>query len=101
MPSSWTAVVRGALMKGLASACPTSAKVKINARSARKHYGFEIENEFIESEHDDARKYWDPHAGFYRIPEMEWFIEKVQYPPVEQHNTFKVQADLIGNRVVQ
>ena len=85
MPNSWTAVVRGALMKGLASASPASAKVKICARSARKHYGFEIEKEFIDFEYDDARKYWDPHAGFYRVGEMEWFIQKVQYPPVKQH----------------
>ena len=90
MPSSWTAVVRGALMKGLASACPKSAKVKINARSARKHYGFEIAKEFIEFKHDDTRKYWDPHAGFFRIREMEWFIEKVQYPLVKQYNAFKL-----------
>ena len=81
MPNSWTAVVRGALMKGLASASPATAKVKINARSARKHYGFEVQKQFHNSEHDDARKYWDSHAGFYGIREMEWFIQKVQYPP--------------------
>ena len=77
MLNSWTAVVRGALMKGLASASPASAKVKIGARSARKHYGFEIEEKFIDSKHNDARKHWDPHAGFYRILGMEWFIQKV------------------------
>ena len=71
MPTSWTAVVRGALMKGLASASPASAKVKISARSARKHYSFEIETEFVDSEDDGARKNWDPHAGFYRIPDTE------------------------------
>lgn len=100
MPSSWTAVVRGALMKALASASPASAKVKISARSARKHYGFEIEKEFIDLEHDDARKYWDPHAGVYRILEVEWFNQKVQYPPVKQYIAFKAEADLIENRVV-
>ena len=100
MPNSWTAVVRGALMKGLASASPGSAKVKISARSARKHYGFEIAKEFIDFEYDDARKYWDPHAGFYRIYEIEWFILKVQYPTVKQHNAFKFEADFTGNRVV-
>ena len=99
MLSSWTAVVRGALIKGLASACPGSAKVKISARSARKHFGFEIAKEFIDSEYDDARKYWDPHAGLYRIREIEWFIKKVQYPPVKQYKAFKFEADFTGNRV--
>ena len=98
MPNSWTAVVRGALMKGLASASPASATVKVSARSARKHYGFEIEKEFVDIEHDDARKYWDAHAGFYRILEMEWFIQKVQYPFPKQLNASKVGADFIENR---
>lgn len=87
-------------MKGLASASPASATVKVSARSARKHYGFEIENEFIDSRHDDARKYWDSHAGFYRILEMEWFIQKVPYPLLKQLNAFKVEANFTGNRVV-
>ena len=87
-------------MKSLALACPASATIKVSARSARKHYGFEIEKEFVDIEHDDARKYWDAHAGFYRISEMEWFIQKVQYPLLKQLNAFKVGADYIGNRVL-
>ena len=38
-PNGWTAVVRGALMKGLASASPSFSTVSISERSARKHYG--------------------------------------------------------------
>ena len=87
-------------MKGLASASPASATVKVSARSARKHYGFEIEKEFVDIEHDDAHKYWDAHAGVHRISEMEWFIQKVQSSLLKQLNTFKVGADFIGNRVL-
>ncbi|KAL8943815.1 MAG: hypothetical protein Q9216_000808 [Gyalolechia sp. 2 TL-2023] len=44
-PSGWTAVVRGALMKGLASTNSNFTAVKISGRSARKHYGGEIVEE--------------------------------------------------------
>ena len=87
-------------MKGLASAAPACATIKVSARSARKHYGFEIENEFIGSKHDDTRKYWDAHTGTYRIQEMQWFIQKVQYPLLKQLIAFTVGADYIGNRVL-
>ena len=52
MSTSWTVVIRGALMKGLASTSPASAKVKVSARSARKHYSFAIETESIKSKGD-------------------------------------------------
>ena len=87
-------------MKGLSSAAPASATVKVGARSARKHYGFEIESEFINSKHDDTRKYWDAHTGSYKIQEMQWFIQKVQYPLLKLLIAFKVGADYIGNRVL-
>ena len=70
MSTSWTVVVRGALMKGLVSTFLASIKVKISAMSTWKHYSFAIETEFVESEDDDAHKYWDPHARFYRIPDI-------------------------------
>ncbi len=74
---SWTAVVRGALMKGLASTSPTFATVKISGRSARKHYGINCGIQYHAQEHGDARKIWDACSGFYRIYKMQWFIEKV------------------------
>ena len=49
---SWTAVVRGALMKGLNSTLPDHASVKITGRSARKHYGIYAERPFRKGVHD-------------------------------------------------
>lgn len=83
MSSSWTAVVRGALMKGLASTSPAFATVTISGRSARKHYGINCGTQYLEIEHGNARKIWDACSGFYRTYMMEWFIEKV--PPRNSH----------------
>ena len=47
MSTSWTVVVRGALMKGLVSTFLASIKVKISAMSTWKHYSFAIETEFV------------------------------------------------------
>ena len=51
-PNGWTAVVRGALMKGLASTSPDFATVKISGRSARKHYGLSSSKPFVHGLHD-------------------------------------------------
>ncbi|CAD6568371.1 MAG: hypothetical protein ASARMPREDX12_001385 [Alectoria sarmentosa] len=75
-PNSWTAVVRGALMKGLASTSPAFATVKIGGRSARMHYGINCGAPYLGLEHGNARKLWDACSGFYRTYMMEWFIEK-------------------------
>ena len=50
-PNGWTAVVRGALMKGLSQIEPDSERVKVAARSARKHYGVEIMSKYDSSKH--------------------------------------------------
>lgn len=50
---SWTAVVRGALMKGLATTSPKFACVNISGRCARKHYGLKIQSDFIKGFHDE------------------------------------------------
>lgn len=50
-PNGWTAVVRGALMKGLSQLEPETERVKVEARSARKHYGTEIMSKYDSSKH--------------------------------------------------
>ena len=42
-PNGWTAIVKGALMKGLASATPLYQSIKVSGRSARKHCVWHIE----------------------------------------------------------
>ncbi|KAL9606121.1 MAG: hypothetical protein Q9179_000691 [Wetmoreana sp. 5 TL-2023] len=75
-PNGWTAVVRGALMKGLASTNSNFTAVNIRGRSARKSYGIAMGVPFRESEHDTDRRYWDLFEGRYLIQAMAWFIRK-------------------------
>lgn len=53
-PNAWTAVVRGALMKGLASTSPAFATVGISGRSARKHYGIALNDFAVGSGIDES-----------------------------------------------
>jgi molecular chaperone DnaK (HSP70) len=55
-PNAWTAVVRGAVMRGLANANASLASVKMESRAARKHYGLQLNVRFKISEHDDTKK---------------------------------------------
>lgn len=61
---SWTAVVRGALMKGLASTSPSFATVGIQGRCARKHYGLHARKPFDEALHDQNRRLVCPMGRF-------------------------------------
>lgn len=79
-PYSWTAVVRGALMRGLASTSPASARVMISERSARKHYGICAGFEYLHGVHESSKKVWDGFFGFHRVYMMDWFVTKVRNP---------------------
>ena len=56
-PNAWTAVVRGAVMMGLAHANPKLASVGLVSRAARKHYGIELSVEFDPEEHEPSKRY--------------------------------------------
>jgi molecular chaperone DnaK (HSP70) len=55
-PNAWTAVVRGAVMMGLARANSKLAAVGLVSRAARKHYGIELSCEYDENEHLESKK---------------------------------------------
>ena len=46
MFQSWTAVVRGALMRGLAQATPNVERVSVTARTARMYYGVTVMQQY-------------------------------------------------------
>jgi molecular chaperone DnaK (HSP70) len=55
-PNAWTAVVRGAVMLGLARANSKLAAVGLVSRAARKHYGTAVSCDFKAEIHDDSKK---------------------------------------------
>ncbi|KAH8804541.1 hypothetical protein F5884DRAFT_417421 [Xylogone sp. PMI_703] len=73
-PNAWTAVVRGAVMMGLAHANSNAGMVV--SRAARKHYGIELSVEFDPKVHTDGFKYWAERDKSYRVLCMSWFIRK-------------------------
>lgn len=52
----WTAVVCGALIKGLAKASPAASRITIGSRVARKAYGVTMGAEFDPAKHQQGRK---------------------------------------------
>lgn len=85
-PNGWTAVVRGALMKGLSQLEPTTARVKVTSRSARKHYGTEIMSRYDSSKHAKSTSFWDDYDGELKVYDMSWFITKGS--PVTEEKSF-------------
>ena len=81
--NSWTAVVRGALMMGLASATNVPS-ITVSSRKARKNYGVEYHVTFEAGKHDEAQAFFTDFSGESRIIVMKWFVrlnDRVQ----EQH----------------
>lgn len=85
-PNGWTAVVRGALMKGLSQLEPETERVKVASRSARKHYGTEIMSRYDSSKHVKATSWWDDFDGELKVYDMSWFITKGS--PVTEDRAF-------------
>ena len=85
-PNGWTAVVRGALMKGLSQLAPATERVKVQSRSARKHYGTEIMSRYDSSKHAKNTSFWDEYDGEYKVYDMSWFITKGS--PVTEDKAF-------------
>jgi hypothetical protein len=94
-PHAWSAVVRGAVMKGLSNYDNKLAMVRIGRRMARKHYGVMLASLFDPAIHREATKYaflsgvsmflliyscrfWDPFDSEYCANScMSWFIKRV------------------------
>ena len=85
-PNGWTAVVRGALMKGLSKLSPATERVKVAARSARKHYGTEIMSKYDSARHAKSTCFWDEYDGENKVYDMSWFITK--HSPVTEDRSF-------------
>ncbi|KAL8707785.1 MAG: hypothetical protein Q9220_007237 [cf. Caloplaca sp. 1 TL-2023] len=73
-PNAWTAVVRGALMKGLEEASLNGSTV--NGRVARNHYGTESAKEFDSTVHPPAQKYWSAANNRHEVNTYDWFVLK-------------------------
>jgi len=56
-PNAWTSIVRGAVMMGLSRANKSLTSVAIASRSARKHYGIELNVPYKPEIHDESKKY--------------------------------------------
>jgi molecular chaperone DnaK (HSP70) len=56
-PYGWTAVVRGALIKGLAEIAPSLTRINVESRTARKYYGIVVSVTYRKGVHDKSRKY--------------------------------------------
>lgn len=69
--NAWTAVVRGAVLRGLEEA------ELVLSRKSRRFYGVTCSQEFDSSIHSEESKYWDSLAGkFKAFNRMKWFISK-------------------------
>ncbi|KAK4995018.1 hypothetical protein LTR66_005073 [Elasticomyces elasticus] len=70
---AWTAVVRGAVLRGLEGTDP------VVSRCARRYYGVTCSDYYQPGKHPSSAKYWEPMQEIFMIDmEVTWFITKGQ-----------------------
>ncbi|KAL9641358.1 MAG: hypothetical protein Q9204_000053 [Flavoplaca sp. TL-2023a] len=72
----WTAIQRGALMKGLVDYSSKNTRVAVTGRSARYHYGTESAKEWDERLHPNDQRIWSSVNSPYEVNTYKWFIGK-------------------------
>lgn len=71
-PNAWTAVVRGAVLRGLDGSMVVS-------RRARRHYGTTYSTMFDASKHPTEDRYWSPLWERYMVSDrIQWHLKKVR-----------------------
>ena len=71
---AWTAVVRGAVIRGLDDSM-------VSSRRSRLHYGTSYATVYDETKHDIADRYWSPLWERWMVSDrMQWHISKVCFP---------------------
>ncbi|KAL1860361.1 hypothetical protein Daus18300_009274 [Diaporthe australafricana] len=88
---AWTAVVEGAVLKGLHEVSPEdSTRIRVGNYMARKHYGTEITVAFRDDTHAELldKRRWDGFNGCYEVEVIDWFINKGD-PLTEKRPFFK------------
>lgn len=73
-------------MKGLSKLSPTTERVKVQSRTARKHYGTEIMSRYDSAKHAKSSSFWDEYDGESKVYDMSWFITKGS--PVTEDKSF-------------
>lgn len=69
--NAWTAVVRGAVLRGL-----EGAELVLN-RKSRRHYGVTCDPKFDPLVHPASCRYWDQYTEIHRArDQMRWYIKK-------------------------
>ncbi|KAB8342848.1 hypothetical protein FH972_022446 [Carpinus fangiana] len=75
--NAWTAVVRGAALRGLDPDTPTAGLVQ--QRKARWHYGTTYATVYDPAKHGSAERYWSPLWERWMVADrMQWHIAKGQ-----------------------
>lgn len=68
---SWTAVVRGAVIRGM--------ETIVQTRKSRYHYGVKYWEYYDENIHSEEHKYWDTtREKWLAENQIKWYIAKVQ-----------------------
>ena len=80
-PRPWTAICRGAVIRGLSDAeIKSQTQSLVVSRVSRINYGILFTAPFDEEKHDERDRVWDEDELRWRANnQMDWYLKKVKY----------------------
>lgn len=92
---AWTAVVRGAVLRGLEGSMVIS-------RKARFHYGTSYATVYDEEKHSVSERYWSPLWERWMVSDrMQWHIAKVSSKSITPLGSMPTETDIQYDRATQ
>ncbi|KAH8684361.1 hypothetical protein BGZ60DRAFT_523585 [Tricladium varicosporioides] len=77
-PNTWTAIVRGAVMRGLQDRSGEPEMRMVASRLSQSTIGVVHVSPFVEGKHRSSHKYWDPYEGIYQCKDLlSCFVKKL------------------------
>jgi hypothetical protein len=73
----WTAICRGAVLRGLMMNAELPDAVHVESRVTRASYGVRCQRRFNPSTDDESKKYWCAMDCTFKVRTVEWFLEIV------------------------
>ncbi|PUU79590.1 hypothetical protein B9Z19DRAFT_979106 [Tuber borchii] len=96
--NAWTAVVRGAIIRGLQGDIAA-----VQSRLSRRHYGVVHDSKYDESKHDESEKMWHPLRCEWVVKNrIQWYIRRGDVTTEQRKISFPfyrtiAESDLVGD----
>ncbi|KAL9641362.1 MAG: hypothetical protein Q9204_000057 [Flavoplaca sp. TL-2023a] len=97
-PYGWTAVVRGALIKGLADHNPKNTEVNVAGRYTSFHYETESAKVWDKKVHEEDKRFWSAANSRWEVNTYDWFVLKAEAVSEKKPIRLPYHSECLANK---